>query len=969
MQLLRTIIEKIRSLSILKTLGLARQLYIVSLLFLVMAANAQEICSFNTNNELGLNPDNGTFLAAGTVIGQTKSIVCYIGADDYYKPQSATFTINGTEITGGFQGLTNPKDIDGGVPSKTLQQPTRGAFLKFEAKADGFLYVMHKASSNRAYTVFENGTAIGYTFAAIGDAASELGVVYQFSLEGTGWHNQVKTSIEWAEQEYLKFTAPDKYASHWNYNNDGTSVWDGIKVNGLGVIKFPVYAGYKYIVNANGSKITSAGYAFNPKDNLTIMTGDIVIWGESVGNDPTPTDFADQYLTFVARESGTFKFSGNSVSYSLDNGNTWNTLASDTNSPTVQSGQKIMWKGMLTPSSSSPYGIGTFSASTQYEAEGNPMSLLYGDNFAGKTSGGVFSHLFDGCVGLVSINNLKLVSTEHMSYRYMFRGCTSLTSLPSGLLPATRMSGESCYGYMFSGCTSLTSIPSGFLPATVLSLECYESMFSHCTSLATVPQDLLPATTFDNDYDWACYEYMFEYCTSLRTAPVLPATTLTRCCYRYMFRGCSSLNYIKCLATDISAEECTSHWVSGVSSSGTFIKNSKMNSWLRGGDGIPNNWTIQNDNESSSEKDEVAFAIDGISYQGTKSEKTVVVKAVDTKQTSIEIPVSVSYDGTTYKVTGIADDAFKGSNMGALIWDVEAALPNNAFSNASIGSNFLLYVKSSSYAPSSVKNVVVDGTAQAIVLSDDGGQFYCPQAFTARRISYSHNYSMETGKGSTMGWETIALPFDVQRIIHSIQGEVVPFAAYSSGSNQKPFWLAYMSAGGFKRTADIRANEAYIIAMPNNSSYQDNYILAGDVTFSAENITVPKTPTFNGTFLPAFSIVAKSSSVYALNVNNRYIRYSGSEKPGSIFIRDLRDVRPFEAYLTGNFTRGIIEINFDNGTTDILDVLLSTDDSQEMTIHTLSGQQIIRTTQRDFDIVWQQLHKGVYIVNGKKMIK
>jgi hypothetical protein len=369
------------------------------------------------------------------------------------------------------------------------------------------------------------------------------------------------------------------------------------------------------------------------------------------------------------------------------------------------------------------------------------------------------------------------------------------------------------------------------------------------------------------------------------------------------------------------------------------------------------------------ENNEVLFTIDGVTYQGSKSEKTVAVKAVNTKQTSIEIPASVNYDGITYIVSGITDGVFDGSNMAALIWDVEAALPNNAFSNASIGSNFLLYVKSSSYAPSSIKNVVVDGTAQTIVLSDDGGQFYCPQAFTARRISYSHNYSMETGKGSTMGWESIALPFDVQRIIHSTQGEIVPFAAYSSGSNQKPFWLAYMSAGGFKRTADIRANEAYIIAMPNNSSYQDNYILAGDVTFSAENITVPKTPTFNGTFLPAFSFVAKSSSVYALNVNNRYVRYSGSEKPGSIFIRDLRDVCPFEAYLTGNFTRGIIEINYDNGTTDILDVLLSTDDSQEMTIHTLNGQQVTRTTQRDFDTVWQQLPKGVYIVNGKKMIK
>ena len=369
------------------------------------------------------------------------------------------------------------------------------------------------------------------------------------------------------------------------------------------------------------------------------------------------------------------------------------------------------------------------------------------------------------------------------------------------------------------------------------------------------------------------------------------------------------------------------------------------------------------------EKDEPFFTIDGVTYQGSKSEKNVVVKSVDTGKTWMQIPASVSYDGITYQVTGIDNDVFKGSSMAALIWDVEAALPNNAFSNASIGPNFMLYVKSSSYAPSSVKNVVVNGTAQTIVLSDDGGQFYCPQAFTARRISYTHNYSMETGKGSPMGWESIALPFDVQRVIHSTQGEIVPFAAYSSGSNQKPFWLAYMSASGFKRTADIRANEAYIIAMPNNNGYLDDYILAGDVTFSAENITVPKTPAFNGTFLPAFSLVAKSSSVYALNVNNRYVRYSGSEKPGSIFIRDLRDVRPFEAYMTGSSSRGIIEINFDDGTTDMLDILYSTDESREVTIHTLSGQQVIRTTQREFDAVWQQLPKGVYIVNGKKMIK
>ena len=59
----------------------------------------------------------------------------------------------------------------------------------------------------------------------------------------------------------------------------------------------------------------------------------------------------------------------------------------------------------------------------------------------------------------------------------------------------------------------------------------------------------------------------------------------------------------------------------------------------------------------------------------------------------------------------------------------------------------------------------------------------------------------------------------------------------------------------------------------------------------------------------------------------------------------------------------------DDGTTDMFDILLPTDESQEVTIHTLSGLQITRTTQRDFDAVWQQLPKGVYIINGKKWIK
>ena len=100
----------------------------------------------------------------------------------------------------------------------------------------------------------------------------------------------------------------------------------------------------------------------------------------------------------------------------------------------------------------------------------------------------------------------------------------------------------------------------------------------------------LPATTLA-DY---CYCRMFLSCTSLTTAPsVLPATTLAVSCYQEMFNRCASLSSIKCLATDISATDCTNSWVSGVAANGTFTKAASMTSWTEGANGIPNGWTVE----------------------------------------------------------------------------------------------------------------------------------------------------------------------------------------------------------------------------------------------------------------------------------------------------------------------------------------------------------------------------------------
>jgi hypothetical protein len=137
---------------------------------------------------------------------------------------------------------------------------------------------------------------------------------------------------------------------------------------------------------------------------------------------------------------------------------------------------------------------------------------------------------------------------------------------------------------MFDGCTSLITAPA--LPATTLENICYSSMFHNCTSLTTAPA--LPATTLTSE----CYYDMFNGCISLITAPVLPATITARGCYENMFKGCTKLNYIKAMFTD-TPEYNTQSWVSGVSSTGIFVKNSAATWDVRGDYAIPIGWTVQ----------------------------------------------------------------------------------------------------------------------------------------------------------------------------------------------------------------------------------------------------------------------------------------------------------------------------------------------------------------------------------------
>ena len=269
-------------------------------------------------------------------------------------------------------------------------------------------------------------------------------------------------------------------------------------------------------------------------------------------------DYSKNYLTFKSLEDGTFQFT-NAINYSVDNGTTWIELAADTATPTIITGNKIMWKAELTPGDH--VSIGSFSSTGQFDVEGNIMSLLYGDEFIGQTDltnkSFAFANLFINC---------KLINAKHL------------------LLPTTILASY-CYNSMFSNCSSLTTAPE--LPAITLAGSCYENMFNNCTSLTTAPE--LPATTLET----YCYRYMFQNCTSLMTAPILPATTLISDCYSYMFSGCTSLNYIAAMFTTTPSNSYTNNWVNGVAATGTFIKNPDATWNVTGNNGIPTGWTVK----------------------------------------------------------------------------------------------------------------------------------------------------------------------------------------------------------------------------------------------------------------------------------------------------------------------------------------------------------------------------------------
>ena len=325
-----------------------------------------------------------------------------------------------------------------------------------------------------------------------------------------------------------------------------------------------------------------------------------------------------------------------------------------------------------------------------------------------------------------------------------------------------------------------------------------------------------------------------------------------------------------------------------------------------------------------------------------------------------------------YTITSVGSNIFKDcQELAAITWNCDKVkLPNDVVTDVA-NPNMLVYAKDQATIPYAIKNVIVEGVANNIILADSAGNnnFYCPEAFMARRISYTHNYQQPTVRGTTQGWETLALPFSVSKITHETKGEITPSAVEGA---ERPFWLYELGDNGLKAATEIKANIPYLICMPNNDAYGDEYILGGRVTFSAQNVTIT---TSGGTtisqgdrqFVPTYKAVGKADGVYALNVGEVY----NGNPMGSVFVQNYREVRPFEAYSvhSGSRSRTIPVSSLGGGdTTGIHDLMLKTGDDADsvVKVYSLSGA-LVKQGKREENL--RSLPKGLYIINGKKIIK
>lgn len=656
--------------------------------------------------------------------------------------------------------------------------------------------------------------------------------------------------------------------------------------------------------------------------------------------------------------------------------------------------------------------VGPFASNTVawQDYTGSIVLAIFDSSFANCTTITSTSSWFSNCTNLSAIDNINNLRTDQLTdISFMFSDCSSLTSIDLSHFNTsnvTNMSG------LFDGCSNLATIDvSSFNTANVTRMS---TMFEDCSSLTSLDlshfntanvtdmfqmfADCSSLTSLDlSNFNTANVEdmaTMFYNCSSLTYLNVSNFNTTKLETMTNMFIGCSNLTSLDLSSfntvnvtrmgamfagcRNLASLDLSSFNTANVMEMGNMFANCSNIRTIYVGEG----WSTQVVAESESMFFNCPNLVGGRGTRWSDEFTDALYAHIDggsdnpgyfTDKNAEPVESEAWFDGLTAWVYGDAtlDDAFAEvgresavQTIAAIVWEGTGALTAEQMQGIT-NPNLLVYVTEASKAPAGVQNVIVNGTAAQIVLTDASGNnnFFCPEPFTAQSISYTRNFSQTTEIGVSRGWETIALPFTVQSITHESHGVLEPFGI----NNGYPFWLRQLGSDGLARATVLEANVPFLICMPNNSVYPSVYNQVGNVTFSSSNVTVPETHPLemfgaNVILTPAFQNQAAGSDIFTLNVGEA----QGSYPEGSVFISNYRSVRPFQAYVRhSSQARGTDEIQYipltsiggGDDTTAIMEIIQPAANGTG-DWYSLDGRKLSsKPTQ-----------KGIYIQNGKKIV-
>lgn len=285
---------------------------------------------------------------------------------------------------------------------------------------------------------------------------------------------------------------------------------------------------------------------------------------------------------------------------------------------------------------------------------------------------------------------------------------------------------------------------------------------------------------------------------------------------------------------------------------------------------------------------------------------------------------------------------------------------------ASENANTLYFLGEGQTAPAGLegKNIITGSQAETITLVDCY-DFFTPQTFTASEISYKRTFTQGHNNKVRTGWSTIVLPFQPTKVMNQTDQKQIDWFRSSTDSG-KQFWLCdFAEEDGqtvfFRNAPEMLANVPYLVAVPDNA-WGSKWDLRGkEIVWSAENATVKP---------DAIAYTSGQQMVFAGSVYRQELTgILGITADGSQFSTSGEQaVDAFHAYFK--------TIDGESAGAKALSIAILSDDvngieptpiatqneSEAAAIYDLSGRRIQGNDG-------SSLPKGIYIINGKKVVK